>query len=1015
MITTNGYVVPLLGGEPGAWQVGTPCQHGAVITDGIRITTATVLIDPGHGGDETGAVGPTGLPESEVNLDIAFRLQAWLREQGVEAALTRTDDYYVAIAARAEMAHAIQPELMISIHHNDVPGIAKTDNPGVSVFYQSNSPEAERLGGIVQEELLGMMADYTDVQWVGGNIGGARWRLSPEGEDFYGVLRRTAPIVTVLSEAMYLSNPEEESLLEKSVSDSYRLPGNVLPRHYQVELEPNIANHSFAGTVAIQVDVTEATASVVLNAIELDLLSATVTQDGQEQTAEVALDEETERATLTLQTPLAVGPAEVNIAFNGILNDKLRGFYRSTYTDADGQEQTLATTQFESTNARRAFPCWDEPERKATFGVTLVVDADLMAISSGPERSSTELGDGRRRVEFENTVLMSTYLLGPSWTLVAVPDFAFGAMENFGCATFREILLIVDTETATPSEMERSVDVIAHEIAHMWFGDLVTMTWWEGIWLKEAFATFCELLATDAFAPEWDRWTSFGLSRTAAFDTDSLLSTRPIEFEVVSPADAEAMYDVLTYEKGAAVVRMLQMFLGPDEFKQGINHYLTKHAYGNTQTHDLWDALEESTGQPARKIMDSWIFQGGYPLVTVDKTGPTTVRFSQERFGYSADTPSAIWGVPLVLTVSAGGTQRQERVLLDTESIEVDLGGEPIDWIQGNAESSGFYRVRYAGELQQAILDAHRSLTALERYSVVDDSWASFMADRLDHSQYRSIIEAFADEDDLSVWQRITGTMLSVDHHLTGDQQAEFQTWAQGLLVPALERIGTTPGDDDSDRLRQTRAALFSTLGQLNHAPTVTAARSVHADTSDPTLKAASATVMAATGTAQEWDEFAELYRNAPTPQEERRYLYSLAGFPGADEMSRVLALIDSEQVRSQDAPFVLATAMRNGQHGQKAWDYMVTNWDTLNERYPRQRHPSYGVGLHLVGRARAGNRNPLVLRPASTPPGRQNPGPVTGAFGCSGWRTAALAYAGVRPSPRQLLITLGSSGRSAQ
>ncbi|KAG1648581.1 Aminopeptidase M1-D [Nymphon striatum] len=557
-------------------------------------------------------------------------------------------------------------------------------------------------------------------------------------------------------------------------------------------------------------------------------------------------------------------------------------------------------------------------------------------------------------------------------------------MENFGCATFREILLIVDTETATPSEMERSVDVIAHEIAHMWFGDLVTMTWWEGIWLKEAFATFCELLATDAFAPEWDRWTSFGLSRTAAFDTDSLLSTRPIEFEVVSPADAEAMYDVLTYEKGAAVVRMLQMFLGPDEFKQGINHYLTKHAYGNTQTHDLWDALEESTGQPARKIMDSWIFQGGYPLVTVDKTGPTTVRFSQERFGYSADTPSAIWGVPLVLTVSAGGTQRQERVLLDTESIEVDLGGEPIDWIQGNAESSGFYRVRYAGELQQAILDAHRSLTALERYSVVDDSWASFMADRLDHSQYRSIIEAFADEDDLSVWQRITGTMLSVDHHLTGDQQAEFQTWAQGLLVPALERIGTTPGDDDSDRLRQTRAALFSTLGQLNHAPTVTAARSVHADTSDPTLKAASATVMAATGTAQEWDEFAELYRNAPTPQEERRYLYSLAGFPGADEMSRVLALIDSEQVRSQDAPFVLATAMRNGQHGQKAWDYMVTNWDTLNERYPRQRHPSYGVGLHLVGRARAGNRNPLVLRPASTPPGRQNPGPVTGAFGCS-------------------------------
>ena len=360
--------------------------------------------------------------------------------------------------------------------------------------------------------------------------------------------------------------------------------------------------------------------------------------------------------------------------FTGILNDKLHGFYRSTFTDADGVEQVIATTQFEATDARRAFPCWDEPDFKAVFGVTLVVDDDLAALSNAAEISrdaargrqarralrrhhedvdlpgglhrrparghragrwptasrcgsptrgarATSPATRSRSARFALEFFADYYGIdypGDKLDLVAVPDFAFGAMENLGCVTFREVLVLVDPDRATQPELQRVTDVIAHELAHMWFGDLVTMKWWNGIWLNEAFATFMEMLCTDAFRPEWDRWTTFGLSRTAAFDVDALKTTRPIEFPVVSPDDAEGMFDILTYEKGAAVVRMLEQYLGAEAFRDGIRAYLRQHSYGNTETTDLWDALEETTGEPVRRIMDSWIFQGGFPVIDVE-------------------------------------------------------------------------------------------------------------------------------------------------------------------------------------------------------------------------------------------------------------------------------------------------------------------------------------------------------------------------------------------------------------
>ncbi len=400
------------------------------------------------------------------------------------------------------------------------------------------------------------------------------------------------------------------------------------------------------------------------------------------------------------------GSWTLRIKFRGILNDKLHGFYRSQYTDAAGKSHTVATTQFEATDARRAIPCWDEPALKAVFGVTLVIDGDLTALSNAGIKTERKLAGGKKEIVFKDTIRMSTYLLafiigefeatapvdagtplrvvhvpgkraltgwaeqigafslkffadyygipypGDKLDLIAIPDFAAGAMENLGAITFRETALLADEHTASRAELERVADVVSHENAHMWFGDLVTMRWWNGIWLNEAFATFMEMLAVDAWKPNWKRWESFGVSRGAAMAIDALKSTRSIEYTVLSPEDCRSMFDVLTYEKGAAVLRMLEQFLGAEVFRKGISAYLKKHQYNNTETGDLWDALEAASGQPVRSMMDTWIFQQG-SRSSAPRRRPMAApsRFRQRRFFFAPpENPEPqLWHVPVMV------------------------------------------------------------------------------------------------------------------------------------------------------------------------------------------------------------------------------------------------------------------------------------------------------------------------------------------------------------------------------
>src|SRR5216684_8284501 len=463
----------------------------------------------------------------------------------------------------------------------------------------------------------------------------------------------------------------------------YRLPTTVVPSRYDIRLEPDLEAATFAGQETVAITVSEPVSEILLNAAELVIRSVSVqTADGQVVEGSARLDEAAERARLTFPQPIPPGEHRLTLAFTGILNDRLHGFYRSTYKDAAGAAHTIAATQFEATDARRGFPCWDEPACKAIFGVTLVVPQHLAAVSNTSVLREETLGDGRRAVTFADTIKMSTYLVafvvgeleatepvmvGPTplrvWCvpgkthlgrfaldigafsldfferyyglpypsdkldLLAIPDFAAGAMENLGAVTFRETALLVDEAAASHSELERIADVVAHEVAHMWFGDLVTMAWWNGIWLNEAFATFMEMLCVDAWKPEWERWVTFGVSRAAALALDGLRSTRPVEFPVTAPKEAEAMFDALTYEKGASVLRMLEQHLGPEAFRDGIRRYLARHEFGNTETRDLGAALG------AADVMEAWVFSPGYPVITVAEAGGRLV-LAQERFTY---------------------------------------------------------------------------------------------------------------------------------------------------------------------------------------------------------------------------------------------------------------------------------------------------------------------------------------------------------------------------------------------
>ncbi len=789
-------------------------------------------------------------------------------------------------------------------------------------------------------------------------------------------------------------------------SEAFRLPRTVEPETYRIEIEPNIASATFSGTVAIDIIVHEAVEQIVLNAAELAISDVDILMaDGSTAHCTVSFDDELEQVIFQPSAALAAGRCTLSCRFSGTLNDKLRGFYRSTYTGPDGEVQTIATTQFESVDARRCFPCFDEPDRKAVFEVALIVEPDADAISNSPVVGIDPVGD-KRRIRFSPTMKMSTYLVafvvgkletsktvdvdgvplrvvctpgkvgladfaldigafalrffadyfnipypGDKVDLVAIPDFAAGAMENLGCITFRDTALLIDKDEAARTELERVADVIAHELAHMWFGDLVTMRWWEGIWLNEAFATFMETLCVDAFRPSWERWVGFAPSREAALAVDGVHSTRPIEYPVGPPKEAEGMFDLLTYEKGCGVLRMLEQYIGADVFRDGVRTYLKTHAYANTVTTDLWNALEDASGAPVRDVMDTFILQGGHPLVSL-----AADTLTQQPFALGpvpAGTTSSIgseWRVPVaVRALPESGTPGApvRYHVLGTEPVHLEEATEGLAVV--NADGWGMFRVGYEPGHRLALADRMSELTALERANLLADTWATTLAAHSSLEEFLVLASRLGLEPDPAPWAAVAAA-LGLTNRIAGDaDRGPLHEAVAALVGPTYAHLGFDATLGEGERTPSLRALAISLMGTVGADADVRAEAARRFDASPlgggsgapipADIETATLAVVAELLRPGDYDALLERYRNASTPQEEMRSLGSLAVFPDVDLCLRTFDLAMTE-VRSQNGFMVIGALLANRVGNQAVWTRVTESWDAILERFPKNAPP---------------------------------------------------------------------------
>lgn len=782
--------------------------------------------------------------------------------------------------------------------------------------------------------------------------------------------------------------------------DPYRLPSHIIPKIYDLIIMPNINASTFLGKVTIKLNVLTKTNVIILNSNKLNIKSIHVNKKRENN---FKLDSNTERIIITTSTFLPSGTtAYLKIHFNGILNDNLVGFYRSTYFDSNGNKRVIATTKMEPSYCRCAFPCWDEPNFKAIFRIKLIVNSDLTVVSNSKEISRKKTINNKVIVSFDDTIPMSTYLVafivghfestppvnvggtkmrilhvpdksnltefglrvgkfslkwfeeyfdikypGEKLDLVAIPDFASGAMENFGCITFRETALLVDSKNSTQSEQIRVADVVSHENSHMWFGDLVTMKWWDGLWLNEAFATYMQIAACDAFKPEWDRWTSFSIERSKAFEVDSLQNTRPVEFIVKTPDEAKAMFDVLTYDKGGSLLRMMEMFIGEDHFRNGIRNYLKKYSYRNTETSDLWDAIEETLKNnknsfPVKSIMNSWIYQKGFPLVSVNIDEKNNqIIFQQQRFTFTSkqiDPTQTIWSIPIHFRHS--GDTNEKKILFNTRKMRVKIADSSKPVII-NANGYGYYCVTYSPKLFARFnqLTIYQ-MSTIERYILIDDTWNSVLANRVSVMEYLNFIGNFSNERNILVWRIISKNFNQCQRILPNDKKFLLRSRIMNLVKPAFDFTTWIPRENENDVVKELRSILLVLMAyNANDIETQQKAREIfnsaeNSEFIDPAMLQAVTTIVSLTGGVIEFNILKNKFKSAETPQEKIRALYALADFQSAELVKDACDFALSNDVRTQDASSLLNLLIANDNYGYIAWDIIKKRWNEIIQKY---------------------------------------------------------------------------------
>ncbi len=788
-------------------------------------------------------------------------------------------------------------------------------------------------------------------------------------------------------------------------SNAVMLPKDVRPSKYALTLRPDLKTFTFSGSVVIDVEVLRPTGSIVLNAAELAIGSCRVeSSDGETLPSSTTLDEKAETATFAFDSALPVGPARLEIGFTGELNDRLRGFYRSRYTDVNGDERHLATTQFEATDARRAFPCWDEPSMKATFEVTLVVPEDLQAVSNTMIAEESAMDGGLRRVRFAETPVMSTYLLAfivgdircvertadngtlvrvwatagkeshgefaaetsvkllsffndyfgvpyplPKLDHIAIPDFAAGAMENWGAVTYREVVLLVDPERTSVQVRQRIAAIISHEMAHMWFGDLVTMAWWNDLWLNESFASWVGDKAVDWLFPEWEMWTQFVSSDTnSALSLDGLRSSHPIEQEVKDPAEIGQLFDAISYSKGGSVLRMLEDFLGEETFREGLRRYISRHQYGNAVTRDLWNALGEASGKPVAEMMDTWVQQTGYPVLDVEADcgeDGIEVHASQSRFVYEHlvdpdATEDTTWHVPVKVAARGGASA---SALMDGPQASVRLAGDAGGWVKVNPDQVGFYRVNYGGDGWERLRPAVEGMevSAIDRLGLQNDAFALARAAYLPVTRFLSLARSYVNETNAIVWEDISANFGKIDLLVADEPYYDrFAAMMRSVYGPAGERVGwdARPGERELDALM--RSTILGQLGKYDDEATLGTAAALFEQYTDdaarvhPDIRGVVFNLAAQQGDESTYGTIWDLYDGSPLEEEKMRLLMALGSFREPALLSETLDRSLSDRVRYHDTIQVVSGVAANRLGRDMAWDFVKENWQEFSRRY---------------------------------------------------------------------------------
>lgn len=793
-----------------------------------------------------------------------------------------------------------------------------------------------------------------------------------------------------------------------------RLPLNVKPINYDLKLKPDLEKFKFSGNVAINYVAKEVPECIILHANELEITGGHI---GENPLTVVTYSQASETATLEFQESIAPNGL-LSLDFQGVLNDKMKGFYRTAFK-LDDQTVNAATTQFEATDARRCFPCWDEPAIKAKFSVSLTFPKweiinnkkyERLALSNMPEESRSESGD-EVVVRFKESVVMSTYLLAfivgpfeaiegadmrrpvrvfttpgkkeqgrfalevackalpyyedyfgikyplPKMDLIAIPDFLSGAMENWGLVTYRETCLLVDPKNTTTARKQWIALVVAHELAHQWFGNLVTMEWWTHLWLNEGFASFMEYLCVDHIFPEYDIWSQFITdSYGLAMDLDSLHNSHPIEVPVNHPSEIDEIFDDISYNKGASVIRMLYNYIGDDSFRKGMKEYLTKFEYKNATTEDLWDSLEAASNKPVRRLMSGWTSQKGYPLLSLgyamdgDSAKLTVTQTKFNLNGVVRDEDSEMkWMIPISVITGRNATKAEEICLLEEKTKDITIEGVGDSWVKLNPGTIGLYRIAYPASMNERLWPAiaNRTLPPMDRLGLQNDFYALCQAGKMTSVDFLKLMQAFKGETIYTVWNSIDRALGRLNILLANtDYQAEFHAYGRDLYSDIFKRLTWSPKPGESHTDALTRTLIIDRLVSFGDQAVIAEARRrfrAHLDKTDPIpadLRGACYKAASAYGDKDDFESLISIYRTAELQEEKNRVARAMGYTKDTARLTDVIAFAFSEEVRNQDRVFMIMPI--GVSNPPIAWKALQDNKDFLRR--------TYGSG-HLIAR----------------------------------------------------------------